>query len=40
MVWRCQTNGADVTYDSDPDATEGRRLEVSLLRLLPIEGLL
>ncbi len=40
MVWRCETDGADVTYDSDPDATEGRRLEVSLLRLLPIEGLL
>ncbi len=40
MVWLCENNGTRVSYDSDPDATKGRRLEVSLLRLLPIEGLL
>ncbi|MDR3388786.1 MAG: phospholipase D family protein [Rudaea sp.] len=40
LTWVSESNGATVTYDHDPDATRSRRLEVSLLRLLPIEGLL
>jgi cardiolipin synthase C len=40
VVWLSEKDGATVTYDHEPDATRARRLEVALLRLLPIEGLL
>jgi cardiolipin synthase C len=38
--WFADNNGAEQTYDSEPGATTARRMEVALLRLLPIEGLL
>jgi cardiolipin synthase C len=40
MVWQSEKDGATVTAEHDPDATKARRIEVALLRLLPIEGLL
>jgi cardiolipin synthase C len=38
--WVSERDGAPVVIDSDPDATRARKLEVSLLRVLPIESLL
>jgi putative cardiolipin synthase len=38
--WTDNDKGTDHTYDSDPGATTARRMEVALMRLLPIEGLL
>jgi putative cardiolipin synthase len=40
LSWSAQEGGKPVTYQREPDATMKRRMEVSLLRLLPIESLL
>ncbi|QBB68983.1 phospholipase D family protein [Pseudolysobacter antarcticus] len=40
MSWLWSKDGATMSADSEPDATKGRRFEVFMLRLLPIEGLL
>ncbi len=40
MVWLWSKDGATMSADSEPDAAKGRRFEVFMLRLLPIEGLL
>ncbi len=40
LIWRTEDDGKPVTYQSDPGATTKRRAEVSVLRLLPIDGLL
>lgn len=40
LVWQAENGDKPVTYHSEPDATVKRRTEVSLLRLLPIDGLL
>jgi len=40
LVWVAQVQGQPVTLDSEPDASSGRKLEVTLLQLLPIESLL
>ncbi len=40
MQWQAIKDGKPVTYSHDPDATMQRRVEVQLLKLLPIEGLL
>jgi len=40
LVWLAQEHGQQVTLDSEPDASSGRKLEVTLLQLLPIESLL
>ena len=39
-VWRAQKDGAQVEFDSTPDADTKRKLEVALFRMLPIEQLL
>ena len=40
LVWLAQEHGQQVTLDSEPDASTGRKLEVTLFQLLPIESLL
>lgn len=40
LEWRAEDDGKTVTRDSDPGATTGRKVEVNLIKLLPIEGLL
>jgi len=40
LVWLAQEHGQEVTLDSEPDASTARKLEVTLLQLLPIESLL
>jgi len=40
LVWLAQEHGQQVTLDSEPDASAGRKLEVTLFQLLPIESLL
>jgi putative cardiolipin synthase len=40
LVWLAQNQGQPVTIDSEPYASSGRKLEVTLLQLLPIDGLL
>ncbi|GAB2543612.1 phospholipase D family protein [Rhodanobacter koreensis] len=40
MEWLASDGGKPVVYHRDPEATLKRRLEVDLLRLLPIEGML
>jgi cardiolipin synthase C len=40
LVWLAEDPGKTVTLDSEPYASSGRKLEVTLLQLLPIEGLL
>jgi len=40
LVWRAEDDGKPVTYQSDPGANAKRRTEATLLRLLPIDGLL
>ena len=40
MTWTWSEKGVMENAHSDPDATRMRRLEVSILRLLPIDGLL
>ncbi|HSE11947.1 MAG TPA: phospholipase D family protein [Rudaea sp.] len=40
LVWLAEDHGQAVSLDSEPYASSGRKLEVTLLQLLPIEGLL
>jgi len=40
MRWTARDGGKTVTFDHDPDTSAGRRAEVELLKLLPIESLL
>jgi putative cardiolipin synthase len=40
MQWQASDGGKPVIYHHDPEATMKRRLEVDLLRLMPIEGML
>ncbi|WP_188793860.1 phospholipase D family protein [Dyella nitratireducens] len=40
LVWRAEDHGKPVTFQSEPGATTKRRTEVTLLRQLPIDGLL
>jgi putative cardiolipin synthase len=40
MQWQDSENGKLVTYHHDPKASMKRRLEVDLLRFMPIEGML
>jgi putative cardiolipin synthase len=40
MQWQASDDGKTATYSHDPGATMQRRLEVDLLRWLPIEGML
>jgi putative cardiolipin synthase len=40
IVWVAQENGVTKTFDHEPEASAHRRLETTLLRLLPIDGLL
>lgn len=38
--WIGEVDGHEKVFDSDPDATTARKIEVSLMELLPIDGLL
>jgi putative cardiolipin synthase len=40
MQWQARDNGETVTYTHDPDTTVQRRLEVMVLKWLPIQGML
>ena len=40
MQWQDSENGKLVTYHRDPKASLKRRMEVNLIRLMPIEGML
>lgn len=40
LRWQGEDDGRLVTHDSDPDATTGRKAEVGLIKLLPVESLL
>lgn len=40
LIWKAEDDGRPVTYENDPGANTKRRAEVTLLRLLPIDGLL
>lgn len=40
MQWQDTEHGKPVTYDHEPGATTGRRVEVQILKLLPLESLL
>jgi putative cardiolipin synthase len=40
LQWRARDGSRQVTRESDPGATTGRKVEVNLIKLLPIEGLL
>jgi len=40
LHWEASKNGKEVEYNRDPDAPLRRRMEVQVLKLLPIEGLL
>jgi len=40
MQWQASDNGKPLSYDHDPGATTSRRVEVQLLKLLPLESLL
>lgn len=40
MQWQASDNGKPVSYDRDPGATTQRRIEVQMLKLLPLESLL
>jgi putative cardiolipin synthase len=40
LQWSAENNGTVQTFDAEPGATKARRIEVTLFRLLPIEGLL
>jgi len=40
LVWVAEDKGQILSLDTEPNATSGRKLEVTLLQLLPIEGLL
>jgi putative cardiolipin synthase len=38
LVWRTEEDGKAVEYDREPARSEGQRLEVNLLSLLPLDG--
>ncbi|MGY3038727.1 putative cardiolipin synthase [Rhodanobacter sp. TND4EL1] len=40
MQWQATEQGKPVTYDHDPGVTTSRRVEVQVLKLLPLESLL
>ena len=40
MQWQASDNGKPVSHDHDPGATISRRVEVQILKLLPLESLL
>ena len=40
MEWIAKNKGAEQSFDDEPGATRARRIQVALMRLLPIEGLL
>ncbi|HUA81860.1 MAG TPA: phospholipase D family protein [Dyella sp.] len=40
LVWRTEDNGKPVTFQSEPGATAKRRVEVTVLRQLPLDSLL
>jgi len=40
LVWRARDQGEPVTLEHEPGPTAKRRIEVALIKLLPIEGLL
>jgi putative cardiolipin synthase len=40
MQWQATEHGKPVTYNHDPGATTSRRVEVQMLKLLPLESLL
>jgi putative cardiolipin synthase len=40
MQWQDSENGKLVNYHRDPKASTKRRLEVYMLRFMPIEGML
>ncbi|MEY2151983.1 phosphatidylserine/phosphatidylglycerophosphate/cardiolipin synthase family protein [Rhodanobacter sp. 115] len=40
MQWQATEHGKPVTYDHDPGVTTTRRVEVQMLKLLPVESLL
>ena len=40
LHWHASKDGKDVDYDSEPDAPMHRRIDVMLLKLLPIDALL
>ncbi|WP_445145882.1 phospholipase D-like domain-containing protein [Dyella sp. Tek66A03] len=40
LVWQATDDGKDVSYKEEPEAKTKKRVEVSVLRLLPIDGLL
>ena len=40
MEWVAKNNGEEKIFDDEPGATRARRIQVTLLRMLPIEGLL
>ena len=40
LRWEDVDNGKTITHDSDPEATTKRRMEVSVIKLLPVESLL
>jgi putative cardiolipin synthase len=40
LQWQATEHGKPVTYDHEPGATPGRRVEVKMLKLLPLESLL
>src|SRR6202011_5901086 len=39
MEWVAKTNGEEQIFDDEPGATRARRIQATLLRMLPIEGL-
>jgi putative cardiolipin synthase len=40
LVWYDRVNGTDRRLEREPDASAGRRVSVTLMRLLPIDSLL
>jgi putative cardiolipin synthase len=38
LVWYDRVNGKDRRLEREPDASAGRRLSVTLMRLLPIDS--
>jgi cardiolipin synthase C len=40
MQWVAKNKGVEQTFNDEPGATRARRIQVALLRMLPIEGLL
>lgn len=40
MHWTASDDGKTVCFDHDPDVSQWKRVQVQLLRLLPVEGLL